>query len=208
GWVSSPNTRGTMTIIFTCLKALLIPLYSAFHVDIPTYPAGSFTRLYRRFKWTVVGLIMPEIAVVLSLAQHSDSWASKDSDLFQRWTLTHGFYITMGGFVIVRNDKQRLPVNFKQLVILKQHRPDFIPWLSALTRESIADKSKADALVKIIALTQTTYLLAQVIGRAVQGLPVSPLETVTAAYVPVTVLIYIAWWNKPQDVAVPIEIHV
>lgn len=151
---------------------------------------------------------MPEIVVVLSLAQHSDSRATRSGGLFKNWTMMHGFYIIMGGFVLVSHDGTRRTANYHQLKLLNEHHPDLLAPISSLRKEDIADKSKADALVKIIALSQVANLLTQCIGRAIQNLPVTPLEIATVAYVPIAALTYIAWWSKPQDIAVPTVIPI
>jgi hypothetical protein len=208
GWVSAPHVRGTITVLFSCIKALLIPLYSSFHVDIPAHPTSALVRLTRRLNWVLVGLVMPEIIVVLSLAQNTDARATRSSGLFKKWTLTHGFYIVMGGFVLVSKDGSRRTATFSQLVRLNETHPSLLAPISGITKEDISDRSKSDALVKVIALAQVVYLLGQLIGRAVQGLPVTPLEIATVAYVPIAALIYVAWWSKPQDVALPTEIDI
>lgn len=52
-----------------------------------------------------------------------------------------------------------------------------------IPREDIEDKSKADALAKMLVLLQASWMLLQVLGRLLAHLPVTLLEVNTVAHV-------------------------
>lgn len=70
-----------------------------------------------------------------------------------------------------------------------------------LTTSEIWDKSKADSFAKGAALFQSLWLVMQCIARGAVGLPITPLELFTLAFVVSTVMSYFFWWRKPQNVS-------
>lgn len=73
--------------------------------------------------------------------------------------------------------------------------------LPDLTTEEIWDKSKADVFAKGATIFQGLWLVTQSIAREVQGLPITPLELFTLAFVVSTIMSYYFWWRKPQNVS-------
>lgn len=76
-----------------------------------------------------------------------------------------------------------------------------------ISDNEIDDKSKGDALSKVIALVQLTWFVAQIIARASRGLAISELELTTAALAGMNSAMYFFWWGKPRDVRFPLEIR-
>jgi hypothetical protein len=70
-----------------------------------------------------------------------------------------------------------------------------------LSKRRILDKSKTDAVTKVITILQTLWFATQVIGRASQHLPISTLEIFTVSIVISSFLSFILWWHKPKDVS-------
>ena len=66
-----------------------------------------------------------------------------------------------------------------------------------VTEKEIQDRSKADALSKLLAIGQTTWFMVQCLARAVQGLQVTQLELLTVALAFLNAFMYYFWWNKP-----------
>lgn len=85
--------------------------------------------------------------------------------------------------------------NFSRLVKLKL--------LELPSKVELMDKSKGDWISKSITSIQVIWFLSQLVGRAVQRLPVTALELFTCAIVVCTAATYIAWWYKPLDVQQP-----
>ena len=108
------------------------------------------------------------------------------------WKINHGFFLVMGGFTYDFVPAIRTLKMSDLPDIARQRRVDF----GAITEEQINDKSKADALAKVITCFQATYVVVQVLGRVAQHLPITSLEVATVGYVPWTLLSYAFWWNK------------
>jgi hypothetical protein len=64
-------------------------------------------------------------------------------------------------------------------------------------------RSKADGLGKSFTMFQTSWILVQIISRAVQHLDVSLLEFATLAYILLTITTYVFWFQKPYDIGAP-----
>lgn len=86
-------------------------------------------------------------------------------------------------------------------------RQDLIRWEDhpnwGLSLDDICDKSKSDNAAKLLALLQVTWFSAQCILRISYHLPLSQLESMTLGYIPLFVVTYFFWWNKPKDIRSP-----
>jgi hypothetical protein len=78
--------------------------------------------------------------------------------------------------------------------------------LPCLTQEELDDKSKSDAITKLITLTQVLWLVVQLIVRKSKNLPSSQLEIMTLAFAACSGINYAILWDKPQGINVPIYI--
>lgn len=122
------------------------------------------------------------------------------------WTMTHSFFLIMGGFTL--HDKQGTALRIlesNELEALFQEGK--ITWPS-ITEEEIRDRSKGDYLSKTIVLVQTSWFITQCIVRGTYGLAVTELEIATVAFAAVTgVTYYLPWWHKPLDVRCPVPVY-
>ncbi|KAF1355437.1 hypothetical protein BDV97DRAFT_267449, partial [Delphinella strobiligena] len=66
--------------------------------------------------------------------------------------------------------------------------------------DDIMDKSKANGLMKLLAVTQALWFCLQCITRLSQELPIALLEIHVFGYAVCAFLIYVLWWDKPFDV--------
>lgn len=73
--------------------------------------------------------------------------------------------------------------------------------LPLFSEEDIADRSKSDVAVKILAVFQILWLVGQLIERAVSGTPSTPLEISTVAFSFCAIVIYALLFDVPKDVA-------
>ena len=80
--------------------------------------------------------------------------------------------------------------------LLQEGKIDF----PLITEEEIEDRSKADSLAKVIAVSQTTWFIAQCISRTAQGLITAEIELITLAFAALNGILYFLWWNKPLNV--------
>jgi hypothetical protein len=78
----------------------------------------------------------------------------------------------------------------------------------AITKEEISGRSKTDQLSKLITCVQILWFIIQLTGRAVQHLPTTNLELFTLGIVVCSLGTYAAFWQRPQDISLPITISV
>jgi hypothetical protein len=112
----------------------------------------------------------------------------------------------MGGFVVQSDgdDAQYQRVNPTKLFAM--FKSGELPWPEC-SDDDIENRSKADWLVKAIGLVQILWFVTQIIGRWAQDLAVTTLEIFTLGIVICATVTYLASWEKPFDVQVPIIIH-
>lgn len=126
------------------------------------------------------------------------------------WTITHGFYALMGGFVFdfdesfpaerhpFVKDVERLSLTPKGIMLLAQCNR--VPYIS---QQEIEDKSKQDEIGKILACIQASWLILQVITRLAVDLPVTLLEVSVVNHVICALVLFAMWWHKPRRVEEP-----
>jgi len=73
--------------------------------------------------------------------------------------------------------------------------------------EEITDKSKGDALTKLIFILQSTWFILQCVGRRVQGLNLTHLELTTLALASLNGITFLLWWDKPLGAQAIVPIH-
>ncbi|KAL8741501.1 MAG: hypothetical protein Q9190_005900 [Brigantiaea leucoxantha] len=143
--------------------------------------------------------------MVLSFATGQKAEAVRSAREFKSlhlsgWTIHHGFYANMGGFVLDAKYSDPFPINARQLqwLLLRGyvHGP-------TITVQDIQDKSKADGLAKALTCLQAGWFLAQIVGRAIQRLHITTFEIATLSFILYTLLISYQWARKPFDVKYP-----
>ena len=115
----------------------------------------------------------------------------------------------MGGFTLVDPAQKYAKPKERDGSVLTvdyfQEHPDIdIPHL---TSEDIEDRSKGDALSKIIAILQTSWFIVQCIARGQQRLAITELELVTLALASLNAVTFGIWWHKPLGVQEPVRIY-
>jgi hypothetical protein len=120
------------------------------------------------------------------------------------WTKTHGHFIQMGGFMLFEGSTARgvlFPDRFAEL--MRAGKIEF----PTVTVEEIEDRSKADGFSKLIALGQTSWFVAQCLGRRAQHHDLTLVELLTLSLAALNGVMYFLWWNKPLDVHCPVRVH-
>ncbi|KAJ7201092.1 hypothetical protein GGX14DRAFT_659063, partial [Mycena pura] len=152
--------------------------------------------LWRRLKLMLIAVIAPELMVGFAARQFMVARVFSKSVLEFNISRTHGYFVSMGGFVAGTGGH---PIVTEQLV--RKHIYD----IAKVREKTIKDKSKGDGLSKGVALLQGLWFVTQCLARVV--LPVTDLEVVTLAFAVVNVFIWVLWWGKPIDVQDPIAIE-
>ncbi|KAJ7130459.1 hypothetical protein C8R44DRAFT_731980 [Mycena epipterygia] len=189
------SCRRLFDIVWGCLTTIFACTWVSVHPNVPPPDQGRVALFWRRLKMMLIAVIAPELMVGFAARQ---LWAArKFSKEFKKKKflikLTHGFFISMGGFV---------SRNGHPIVTIKQ-LTDNSAYMSAIhdvKAEDISDKGNSDTFSKGIALLQGLWFVTQCLARLHQHLSVTQLEVATLAFAVVNVLIWALWWAKPLDV--------
>jgi hypothetical protein len=150
-------------------------------------------------------LIAPEMVILWAARQHFGATYIAKQHQKRGWTMTHGFFLIMGGFTL--HDERGTALRILELIELESlSEGGKIEW-PLITEAEIQDRSKGDYLSKAIVLVQTSWFIAQCIVRAVYRLEVTELEVATLAYAVLTGFTYYLWWKKPLDVRCSIPVY-
>ena len=114
-----------------------------------------------------------------------------------------GYAINVKGDAEPNTSSRRLRLSPEDFLKLAKRRPIQLP-----VEGDLMDKGKGDWISKSITSAQVIWFVSQLIGRAVQRLPVTTLELFTAAVIVCSAATYIAWWNKPLDVQQPLILDI
>ncbi|KAF8204608.1 hypothetical protein BJ912DRAFT_2482 [Pholiota molesta] len=115
----------------------------------------------------------------------------------------HGFFLQMGGLLLYKNGQPFQVLDYKRLKKRIDAGDIDIP---LVTKAEITDRSKGNVIVKGLVFLQTLGFVVQSTARLAKGLPLTELEVVTLAFAMLNCITYGLWWDKPQNVCVPIRI--
>lgn len=201
-FVSSPNTRGTLDILWSSFFTIIACTWTLQHPNLPEncsyFERGlldGFKRMGRDFDRNsvllmIITVLVPEYTLGRAFAEQvcarqiqrkMQHYADKDH---VSWSLTHSYYAYMGGFAIRNKALGEVNTQVFHLPpsqIYKLRRSGLIKPLPDIDVEEMKDKCKSDAFAKTIAICQILWTMVQIIARTVQRLPVSPLEIAVVA---------------------------
>jgi hypothetical protein len=72
-WVAEPNFRGTFGIFSLCFSTLLISVWSAVHMDIPTHRPSMYRSFVNSVLWMAAALFCPELLLFIAFNQRSNA---------------------------------------------------------------------------------------------------------------------------------------
>src|SRR5712671_243388 len=110
----------------------------------------------------------------------------------------------MGGFMEYYGNQPIRVLLPEQLELYSLTGNGYFPKIS---KAEIEDRSKGDAISKGVVILQTGWFVTQCTARGVQGLPITELELVTVAFGALSFLIYVLWWEKPQNVQRGVRVY-
>ena len=208
GWVAEPDGRGTWSVVWSCLATIFICTWSALHLDVPK-KNGVLYLLRRKIGWMLVAILAPEVLSVRAFARYLRARALL-KDLIKyassEWTLTHAQFVCTEGFYIHGPQQQKEERCTPQVLqsLAKSGRLT----APSISEEELKSRGKTDEIVKLIAVLQITWFALQTLFRAIQHLNVTPLETMTIAFIFCSLFTYGLCWNVPQGIEYPISIEV
>ena len=203
GWTSSPNGRGTLDIIWSCSFTMFLCSWSVLCLNIPGPGESRFKIFRRKLYITALAFLGPEFIFQIALGQWVSARRSvKDfhASGYTKWTMTHAFYVDMGGFILHTSDYKPFPIDAKQLHHLVTEGYVDLPTLG---KHEIADKNKMDGMLRLITLFQITWFVVDLAGRRAQNLAITCGELTTAAFIVCSIGTTLFWLHKPADVAIP-----
>lgn len=112
-YVSGPNVRSTLTIVWNSLATIFLCTWTVQHLNIPDpKQASGLPALWRKLKWMFVMIIAPEFMVGKALGDWVAASASESCPVMKlkaeeaksKWTITHAFYANMGGFLVHKRE--------------------------------------------------------------------------------------------------------
>jgi hypothetical protein len=125
-------------------------------------------------------------------------------------TMTHGFYAGMGSYYIDVDLPDDLSWKPPRRAYLTANGLEYLiekGGLSLPPKETIAERSKSDALAKSLVCLQAGYIIVQCISRLSSGLPLTFLEINTLGHVLCALIMYSFWFHKPQDLTLSIALE-
>ena len=217
-------TRSLPNIIWSCLATIFLCTWVSVHPNLPAPKESQCWAVLRRLYIMSWALFAPEMILMWSVRQwrfariaaklykgcyhlYVMNYTSISNDLYalgRNWTMTHGFLLVMGGFVLHRGDENLGVITYNRFIKLEQAGDIEFP---TITREEIEDKSKGDGLSKAITLLQTIWFVTQCIARRAQGLSITELELATIALCSMSIATYIFWWYKPLNIKCPVRVY-
>lgn len=207
GWVGQPNCRGTIDIAWSCLFTIFICTYTMLCLNVPSENETTWDIISRRLFWMGIAIAGPEFVLTYASGQWGtarDSVKAFKASNYPQWTMRHGFFADMGGFLLVPPDSTPFPITAKQIHWLVTHGYLRFP---EVTSAEMADKSKQDTVAKVVTCFQIGYLVLQCVGRAAQRLTVTTMELSALAIVVCSIMTSLCWLHKPSNVRTPIRLR-
>ncbi|PTD07868.1 hypothetical protein FCULG_00006553 [Fusarium culmorum] len=147
-----------------------------------------------------LGLLGPEFIIVLAIGQKSSARRSVvkfHEEGYKQWTITHGFFADMGGFVLEADDlNQPIPLNAEQLFYLVKNSHVRYP---EITAGELRDRNKSDGFAQLVTVWQATWFIITFIARLIQGLHVTTMELTAVSFVVILFGTAWCWKDKPSD---------
>ncbi|KAK0440701.1 uncharacterized protein EV420DRAFT_1315853 [Desarmillaria tabescens] len=240
--VSSEDRRTVSNIVWSCLATIFTCTWLAIHPNVPgrnTTTKGAISCSIERARLMIIAILAPEIIVGWAAEQFMVAWRVRHGEkisiasIIHAWrektnkskpTLSHGFFLSMGGFYYtdmptpvyedllecttdsdtpLLSDSSLETENIKGILVdvrALESEPRLARTLAAISAETIEDKSKRDALSKIISILQISWFMMQCLARSVQHLPITLLEMAALAFAGLSIMTYCLWWHKPLNV--------
>ncbi|OJI83242.1 hypothetical protein ASPTUDRAFT_44573 [Aspergillus tubingensis CBS 134.48] len=120
-FVSSPNTRGTLQILWSSIFTILACTWTVLHLNVPEYEPGPKTgslkdrlgcivKKYKHpTKWFLLTVLAPEVPFAKywddQVQAHSLFYHYEDIFKDKHWTKTHVLFANMGGFAVKYKEK-------------------------------------------------------------------------------------------------------
>ncbi|KAJ7079022.1 hypothetical protein C8R44DRAFT_895795 [Mycena epipterygia] len=188
------SCRRLYDIVWGCVTTIFACTWVSVHPNVPPPNQGRVALFWRRLKMMFIAVIAPEIMVGFAARQFfaAQRFSKEFKERGVPITLTHGFFISMGGFV---SQSGHPIITMKQV-----ENSEYLSAIKKVKVANIMNGSNGDTFSKGIALLQGLWFITQCIARLFQHLPVTQLEVATLAFAIVNIFIWSLWWAEPRDV--------
>lgn len=68
-WEAEPTTRGTFTLLSTCIVTLFLCVWSSVHLNLPGTDQRYWLKFLRRLCWIAGALFAPEFLILIAWTQ-------------------------------------------------------------------------------------------------------------------------------------------
>ncbi|KAJ3512214.1 hypothetical protein NLJ89_g3648 [Agrocybe chaxingu] len=119
------------------------------------------------------------------------------------WTTVHSHFLQMGGFMLYKDGRPSQALCTKRLSKLVESGAVDAPNISCT---EIQDRSKMNPFLVALVFLQAGWFLVQSGARVANRLPLTALEFETFMLLVLNVVLLVAWWDKPLDVAMPVRV--
>ena len=72
-WVPDPDNRGTWSLLYSCVFTLVLCVWTAIHLNVPSYHESKTSQWLRKLKWVLLAIIAPELGVYTACEQYSQA---------------------------------------------------------------------------------------------------------------------------------------
>lgn len=205
GWSASPNTRGTLDLLYSCLSTIWLGTWTSLCLNIR--PASQRQRrrsngIWHKAQWQLLVILFPEVLVGTAAEQWLEARqaAREFSRLgYSKWTIRHSFFAGMGGILVQPGNNPPFAVDAQQLAYLVYHKFLDMSTLDMLSQDDILAYNKADTLTRVAAGIQMAWFVISCTARLVSRAGISPLEIATLGYIICTLHFFFFWFRKPLD---------
>ncbi|KAK4185777.1 hypothetical protein QBC35DRAFT_438718 [Podospora australis] len=205
GFHPEPNCgRGTLTILYTSLITIFLSSWAALHLETPRPDlkkrAAKVSHLTSKIFDCLISIISPDYSAAdrisatfralrlrSALRQIPGSWES--------FSLQQAF--------LVHNDGCRHVTPLNILPLAQSKRLAFKDFPSD---EEIADRSKADKVVKLITISQCIWFGINTLYRLSRNYRTSPFEVFALGHAVSGIISLAAMLSCPQDIRIPFDI--
>lgn len=63
GFVGSPDYRGALDILWSCILTIVASVYTAIHLNIPAKGTSIWRRTTEKLRWAAVAILSPELVL-------------------------------------------------------------------------------------------------------------------------------------------------
>ncbi|KAF3941305.1 hypothetical protein ABW19_dt0201742 [Dactylella cylindrospora] len=183
-----------MSLVWSCLVTLFLCSWTAVHPNV-WGRVSLWRRALKRTYYMFLALMFPEVVIGVALLQLLE--ARELSKRMKYWSLPVSFYVLCDGLRFRGTDGDQIFLGADELPNVEGEYGIQID----IAMDDIQDRSNADEISKTVVCFQISWLFIQTITRYAQGLVVTPLELFTFATIISSVVVYVLWWYKPQDIS-------